>query len=233
MAQSKFHGRFESEGRQCAVEGCCKPGEFRAPGYIASGFDGPGEWRWLCLEHVRSFNAGYNWFEGMSAEEISAAQSPIAGWQSESMAFSPTAGIDGQRGGRRVGLKRGMPRWTDFDDPLDAIGARAETIKQRARARREAGQAGVQSGAQFSMQSGAQSGVQGDSSSPRFSAREAQALEILGLGLDTDRRRLRQRYSELVRRYHPDRNGGDRQYEARLSQVVAAYQLLRRSPAFA
>ena len=56
---------------------------------------------------------------------------------------------------------------------------------------------------------------------------------LMGLGLDTDRRKLRRRYSELVRRYHPDRNGGDRQYETRLNKVVEAYQLLRKSLAIA
>lgn len=67
----------------------------------------------------------------------------------------------------------------------------------------------------------------------RFSKDEAEALETMGLGSNTDRRRLRRRYSELVRRYHPDRNGGDRQYEARLNKVVDAYQLLRKSAAIA
>src|SRR5690606_23370130 len=81
-------------------------------------FDGPGEWRWMCLEHVREFNAGYDWFEGMSAEEIFAAQSPIAGWERETRAFRPGAGA--------------VPRWADFDDPLDAIGARASEIRRRA-----------------------------------------------------------------------------------------------------
>ena len=50
--------------------------------------------------------------------------------------------------------------------------------------------------------------------------------------LEVDLRGLRRRYSELVRRYHPDRNGGDRQHEARLNRVVEAYQLLRKSGAF-
>ncbi len=67
----------------------------------------------------------------------------------------------------------------------------------------------------------------------RFSPEEARALDTMGLGLDTDRKRLRQRYSELVRRYHPDRNGGDRKFESRLNSVVEAYQLLRKSAAFA
>lgn len=151
----------------------------------------------MCLEHVREFNSGYDWFEGMSAEEILDAQGPASGWRTESPSFRPTAGVDG------------MPRWSDFDDPLDAISARAAGIKSRAE--REAEMA-----------------VDG-----RYSREEAAALELMGLGSDTDRRRLRRRYSELVRRYHPDRNGGDRQYETRLNKVVEAYNLLRQCRAIA
>ena len=195
MSQSRVHGRYETEERVCEHPTCQEAGEFRAPGFRPSGFDGPGEWRWLCLEHVREFNAGYDWFEGMNAEEILAAQSPASGWRTESAAFSPRAQVDG------------MPRWADFDDPLDAISARASGIKSRAQ--REATMA-----------------MDG-----RFSKDEAAALETMGLGSDTDKRRLRRRYSELVRRYHPDRNGGDRSYEARLNRVVDAYQLLRKSRA--
>jgi curved DNA-binding protein CbpA len=54
----------------------------------------------------------------------------------------------------------------------------------------------------------------------------------LELGIDADRRQLRSRYSDLVHRYHPDRNGGDRSHEAKLQQVVEAYQLLRKAAAF-
>ena len=67
----------------------------------------------------------------------------------------------------------------------------------------------------------------------RFSKPERQALSVLGLGDDADRHALRQRYSTLVRRYHPDKNGGDRSHEARLGEVIEAYQLLRKSAAFA
>jgi hypothetical protein len=195
MSQTRFHGRHEGSERVCEHPTCREPGEFRAPGYRPSGFDGPGEWRWFCLDHVREFNAGYDWFEGMSAEEILMAQAPAAGWRTESPRFGPRAGVDG------------MPRWADFDDPLEAISARAGGIRSRA-----------ERSARMAMDG-------------RFSKDEAEALETMGLGSDTDRRRLRRRYSELVRRYHPDRNGGDRRHEARLGQVVEAYQLLRKSRA--
>jgi len=59
------------------------------------------------------------------------------------------------------------------------------------------------------------------------------AYEVLGLAFDADRRALRSRYSELVRRYHPDRNGGDRSHEGRLQQVVEAYNRLKATRAFA
>ena len=56
---------------------------------------------------------------------------------------------------------------------------------------------------------------------------------MLGLKQDIDRTTLRQRYSELVRRYHPDRNGGDRSHERALAQVIEAYQRLKGAAGFA
>jgi len=194
MRPHKFHGRYDTDGRGCEAPGCGEPGEFRAPGSRGPGLDGPGDWRWFCLDHVRAFNAEYDWFEGMSAEEILEAQSPVAGWRSDTRAFR----ADGGAGA--------VPRWADFDDPLDAIGARAADIRRRA--------AGQQAFA-------------------RFTPREREALGAMGLDPQTDRTQLRKRYSLLVRRYHPDRNGGDRSHEARLQSVVEAYQLLRKAAAFA
>ena len=117
MKQDRFHGRTAGQDRPCDAPGCPEPGEFRAPGprapSFAGGHDGPGDYRWYCLDHVRQFNAGYNWFAGMSPDEILAAQHPVHGWERQTRAFSATAGIDA------------APRWADFADPLDAISARA------------------------------------------------------------------------------------------------------------
>ena len=144
---------------------------------------------------MRDFNSGYDFFEGMSADEILAAQSPVAGWQTETRAFRKDAGVDG------------MPRWADFADPLDAIGDRAAHIKRAAKGRTHE---------QFA----------------RFSPIEREAMQVMGLTPKDDRTTLRRRYSDLVRRYHPDRNGGDRSHEGRLQKVVEAYQLLRKAEGF-
>jgi hypothetical protein len=112
--RSRFHGRVEGSQRRCNRPGCTAAGEFRAPDPQGRrpGFDGPGNWQWLCLDHVREFNAGYNYFQGMTREEIEEAQMPMSGWDQESRAFRPTAGVDTP------------PRWADFHDPLDAISTR-------------------------------------------------------------------------------------------------------------
>lgn len=196
MSESKarnhrFHGRIPGE-RPCAIAGCPEPGEFRAP-LSPGGFDGPGQYRWLCLDHVREFNARYNFFEGMSPEEISAAHDPYAGWERETRAFA-TSGADRP------------PRWADFQDPLDAIGARFREARQDIRDRADG---------------------------RPLSGEDRRALKALGLDIDADRKALRSRYSELVRRYHPDRNGGDRSHERRLQDVIKAYQQLKGSAAFA
>ncbi len=192
MKHDRFHGRVAGRSRRCDIPGCSEQGEFRAPGERRPGFDGPGDYRWFCLDHIRAFNSGYNYFAGMSPEEIQAAQNPIHGWERETRAFSPTAGVDN------------APRWADFADPLEAI-------NQRARARRPAER------------------EDGRLVTPD----ERRALEVLELPLDADRKALRSRYSDLVRRYHPDRNGGDRGFEKNLQQVVEAYQLLKKAAAFA
>jgi hypothetical protein len=172
MKHDRFHGRVNGSARPCDWPGCAERGEFRAPGLRAPGFDGPGDYRWFCLDHIREFNAGYDFFDGMNADEILAAHSPLHGWDRESRTFRPDGGA-GQ-----------SPRWADFIDPLDAIGAH-----MRARA-------GVSSAAAGLRQDGRIVGVE-----------ERRALDVLGLPLDADRRALRSRYSELVHRYHPDRNG--------------------------
>ena len=192
--QTRFHGRTE-RGGGCARAGCDAPGEFRAPAGRGPSFDGPGEWHWLCLDHVREFNAGYNYFAGMSTDEIEAAQTPYGGWDRETRAFA-TGGADRP------------PKWADFADPLDAIGARFR--------RRQA------EGAPPPREDGRE--LNGD---------DRKDLHTLGLPVDTDRRTLRQRYAELLRRYHPDHNGGDRTHETTLQAVIQAYTRLKSRPAFA
>jgi hypothetical protein len=190
MQHDRWHGRTGTGETHCAIPGCDEPGEFRAPDPAGRrpGRDGPGDWQWLCLDHVRAFNAKYNYFEGMTPDEIAASQSPYAGWETETRAFAHNGSAP--------------PSWADFRDPLEAIQARFARPAERADGR-------------------------------ALRSADRRALAVLGLDVDCDRRALRRRYAELVRRFHPDRNGGDRNYEKALQDVIAAYTQLKSAPAFA
>ncbi len=55
------------------------------------------------------------------------------------------------------------------------------------------------------------------------------ALDALGLEEAATLSQVKARYKELVKRFHPDTNGGDRGKEERLKQVIKAYGHLRTS----
>ena len=54
-------------------------------------------------------------------------------------------------------------------------------------------------------------------------------MVVLGLALPLTRSSLRARYKELVKRYHPDANGGAKEAEERFKQISQAYTLLMSS----
>ncbi len=58
---------------------------------------------------------------------------------------------------------------------------------------------------------------------------ERNALADLDLDENADAAKIRARYTELVRRLHPDANNGDRSGENRLQRVIRSYQALRKA----
>ncbi len=56
---------------------------------------------------------------------------------------------------------------------------------------------------------------------------ESRALAELDLEMDADRATIRARYLDLVKRFHPDSNGGDRSTETKLQRVIRAYKTLQ------
>lgn len=58
---------------------------------------------------------------------------------------------------------------------------------------------------------------------------QQQAFDVLNLDSSATLIEIKARYKELVKRFHPDTNGGDRGAEERLKQVIKAYGVLRAS----
>jgi hypothetical protein len=62
---------------------------------------------------------------------------------------------------------------------------------------------------------------------PRRSTVTVRALNALGLEETACAETIKARYKELVKRHHPDANGGDRSCEERLREIIHAYKTLR------
>ncbi len=56
---------------------------------------------------------------------------------------------------------------------------------------------------------------------------QRRALDVLGLEADANRADIKSKFKMLVKRHHPDANGGDRGSEARLREIIQAYNYLK------
>jgi hypothetical protein len=166
----------------CSYPGCKEEGVFRAP----KGRDREGEYFCFCMEHVREYNAAYDYFRGMDEEAFAKFR------QAESTGHRPTWKM-GPRGG--------------------AQGARHidETIYAEARAMRRRGARPAN----------------GEPEAPRYNALALKALCALDLDANATEAAIKARYKELVKRHHPDANGGDRSSEDKLREIIQAYNYLR------
>jgi len=166
----------------CDFPGCKAEGVFRAP----KGRDREGEYFCFCMEHVREYNATYDYFRGMDDESLAKFR------QAETIGHRPTWKM-GPRGGA------GGARHVD-----ESIYAEARSMRRRG-ARRPDGQPPA----------------------PRYNALALKALFVLDLDANATEAGIKARYKELVKRHHPDANGGDRSSEDKLREIIQAYNYLR------
>lgn len=68
--KGKAGQKAKVEAPVCQWDGCNKKGEFKAP----VGRDAEGEYFLFCVDHVREYNKGYNYFSGLSDSEIARYQ---------------------------------------------------------------------------------------------------------------------------------------------------------------
>lgn len=102
-------------GCRCEMPGCDLPGEFRAP----KSRDTLNQYYWFCLEHVRAYNAHWDYYKGMSATQIESQIKQDVGWQ------RPTWPL-GRLGGRALEADL-------LDAQLDLIGGRRPRAAARDR----------------------------------------------------------------------------------------------------
>lgn len=72
-----FREKPRAETRACEYPGCAGHGEYRAP----KGRDKLNEYWWFCLDHVRDYNKSWDFYAGMTENQIERHLRQDATWQ--------------------------------------------------------------------------------------------------------------------------------------------------------
>lgn len=201
--------RARSRGHSGAVEtsgrACAKPGCDRPGLYRApKSPDQLDDFVWFCLDHVREYNLKWNFFESHSDDELERQFAADRVWERPTRPFSDTVRRD-------TGQPHAEGRvWQRFglDDPMELLGDNA-TINPGAPRK--------------------------DTRTPtrrRLPPTERRALEILDAQDTQTKTEIRRQYKALVKDLHPDMNAGRRDDEARLAEVVWAWEQIKTSRSF-
>jgi hypothetical protein len=159
------------------------------------------DYYWFCLDHVREYNLSWDYFRGMTPVEVDAYQ------RAALVGLRPTWKLGERSAGPSHKLQeffRGAyvdPSVVFNDGPNAASGERSADRHK----------------------------ADDEKTERKRSKMQMAALETLHLEPDATLQDVKTRFKELVKRFHPDANGGDRGAEERLRQVIKAYGQLRAS----
>ena len=174
--------------RPCDHPGCRQAGVARAP----KSRDMLEEHYWFCQPHAAEYNRSWNFFAGMTDEQVRERQT-----EESFTGGRPTWSFKAGRGSREAAAaaSKGF-----FRDAFGIFGKnQAQATAEKAAYDRGLGRL------------------------------ERGALADLDLDATADSATIRRRYTELLKRTHPDANGGDRSTEHKLQRVIRAFRTLRKA----
>jgi curved DNA-binding protein CbpA len=179
----------------CQWQGCSEGGEFRAP----MGRGREGRFFLFCLAHVQAYNKSYNYFQGMSDDEVAAFQkSAVTGHR-------PTWNMGSNATDAAAAGRSGAARFRQFErnarrGPESVFADDDEAAAREEKARRQP--------------------------LGNMARKSLQALNLDGRPSKTE---IKNRFKDLVKRHHPDVNGGDKGSEDRLREIIQAYNYLKQA----
>jgi len=178
--------RHSAKAHVCTYAGCGAEAQYNVP----KNRDDMNDRHWLCTEHLRENNQHWDFFAGMTEQEIySFRVEAITGHR-------PTWPL-GKRAAEKHANRKRETAWSHYFEDGFAIFEEAEPARPQ--------------------------------KVTRLTKTQIDALTVLNLEEGATLHHIKARYKELVKRYHPDANGGDRGAEERLKQVIKAYGHLRAS----
>jgi hypothetical protein len=185
----------EERHARCQWKGCKAPGDHRAP----RGRGQDGKYYLFCMEHVRQYNAAYNYFDGMNETEVQDFQKDA---------------LTGHRPTWKVGVNAKAPGAAAPPEPAAAAGTpEFRTLDphaffaRRAKAARE----------------------QPAESRRQLKPLEKKSFQTLNLSSESTKVEIKARFKELVKVYHPDANGGDARSGDKLREIIQAYNFLKQA----
>ena len=162
----------------CEWQNCRERGKFKAPVER----DNSRNYKWLCQDHIKLFNKSWNYFEGMSQNEIEVFLKSDITWHRPTQKFSSS---------------------DNFFSILwnGALSDKFSFFKQE------------------KIVNGFYQGTLTD--------KDKDAFKIMGLSINSDWSIIQKKFKTLVKKFHPDRNAGNKQFEDKLKKITLAYSHLK------
>ena len=179
----------------CQWKGCNHPGTHRAP----KGRGRDGEYFVFCVDHVRQYNASYNYFDGMSDSEVEDFQKDALTGHRPTWKVGANAWAHGTRQGSATNRASRPPPAAHRTRTGSLHGAPSRLARNQRRIRRQ------------------------------LRPLERKSLEALNLTAAANKVEIKTRFKELVKLHHPDANGGDNRSEDKLREIIQAYNYLKQA----
>ena len=161
----------------CECGNCKEIGQFKAP----TEKDNSKNFKWLCKEHIKLFNKNWNYFDGMSQNEIENFLKSDLTWHRPTQKFGST---------------------DNFFNILwnNALSDKFKVLK-------EEGSIHI--------------------NSRKLYEKDKDAFKIMELEFSADWTTIQNKFKTLVKKFHPDKHSGNKQYEDKLKKITLAYSHLK------
>ena len=161
----------------CEWENCNELGQYRAP----LEKDNSKNFKWLCEEHIKLFNKNWNYFDGMSQDQIENFLKSDLTWHKSTQEFGSS---------------------NNFFNILwnNALSDEFRVFYEKKYFK---------------------------SDNRKFTEKDRDAFVIMGLELNADWPTVQKKFKTLVKKFHPDKNSGNKQYEDKLKKITLAYSHLK------
>ena len=162
----------------CEWKNCKESGKFKAP----LEKDNSRNHKWLCEEHIKSFNKNWNYFEGMSQKEIENFVKSDLTWHRPTQQFGSS---------------------DNFFNILwnNALSDKFNLFKEDK--------------------------IFNSSDNKKLSEKDKDAFRIMDLEFSADWTTIQKKFKILVKKFHPDKHYGNKQYEDKLKKITLAYSHLK------